>query len=271
MGAWLDNLIPLKAPALDPHQQFAGWQPKPPVHAGLGCRLLADQRIPVEGGVTLSADVYTPKVPGRYPAIVQFAAYSRELHTAGIPTGSNEIGAPPVFTGHGYGQVVVMRRGMGRSGGEGRVFLNEQDVDDHAASIAWAAAQPWCDGRVVLFGTSYYGMTQPLVAVRRPPALKAFFCNEICTDYFRHLTQFGGGARTLFLQSLDGRQLHPGHVPPAGAARGPGASEPHHQFRAEAALAALADEAGRPAVWHLHAADTDPRGARMVCELADRR
>lgn len=192
MGAWLDNLIPLKAPALDPAHQYAGWQPAPPVHEGLGCHLLADQRIPVGDGVTLSADVYTPRVPGRYPAIVQFAAYSRELHTAGIPTGSNEIGAPPVFTNHGYGQVVVMRRGMGRSGGEGRVFLNDQDVDDHAACIAWAAAQPWCDGRVVLFGTSYYGMTQPLVAVRRPPALKAFFCNEICTDYFRHLTQFGG-------------------------------------------------------------------------------
>ncbi|MEW6256629.1 MAG: CocE/NonD family hydrolase [Pseudomonadota bacterium] len=192
MGVWLDNLIPLKAPALDPAHQYAGWQPAPPARSGLGCHLLADQRIPVEGGVTLSADVYTPKTPGRYPAIVQFAAYSRELHTAGIPTGSNEIGAPPVFTNHGYGQVVVMRRGMGRSGGEGRVFLNDQDVDDHAACIAWAAAQPWCDGRVVLFGTSYYGMTQPLVAVRRPPALKAFFCNEICTDYFRHLTQFGG-------------------------------------------------------------------------------
>lgn len=218
MGAWLDNLIPLKAPALDPHQQFAGWQPKPPVHAGLGCRLLADQRIPVEGGVTLSADVYTPKVPGRYPAIVQFAAYSRELHTAGIPTGSNEIGAPPVFTGHGYGQVVVMRRGMGRSGGEGRVFLNEQDVDDHAACIAWAAAQPWCDGRVVLFGTSYYGMTQPLVAVRRPPALKAFFCNEICTDYFRHLTQFGGVPGLYFFNLWMGANFTPAmfrlRVPP---------------------------------------------------------
>ena len=192
MGVRLDNLVPLKAPALDPEHQFAGWRPKPPARAHLGCHLLADQRIPVEGGITLSADIYTPKVPGRYPAIVQFAAYSRELHTAGIPTGSNEIGSPPVFTNHGYGQVVVMRRGMGRSGGEGRVFLNDQDVDDHAACIAWAAAQPWCDGRVVLFGTSYYGMTQPLVAVRRPPALKAFFCNEICTDYFRHLTQFGG-------------------------------------------------------------------------------
>lgn len=197
MPAWLDNLIPLKAPDLT-HEQLAGWTPGRAAHEGLGCRLLADERIPVAGGVTLSADVYVPRVPGRYPAIVQFAAYSRELHTAGMPTGSNEIGCPPVFTNRGYGQVVVMRRGMGRSGGTENLFLSPEDVDDHEQVIAWAAAQPWCDGQVVLFGTSYYGMTQPLVAVRRPPALKAFFCNEICTDYFRHLIHFGGVCNLYF-------------------------------------------------------------------------
>ena len=35
-------------------------------------------------------------------------------------------------------------------------------------------------------------MTQPLVAARKPPALQAFFANEMCTDFFRHLVQFGG-------------------------------------------------------------------------------
>jgi hypothetical protein len=191
MAAWLDNLIPLKAPRLDDHQ-LAGWRPKAVAMQGLGCRLLADQRIPVDDGISLSADVYVPKRPGRYPAIVQFGAYSRELHTAGLPTGSNEIGAPPVFTDRGYAQVVVTRRGMGRSDGQARIFLNPQDVDDHERCIAWAAAQPWCDGNVVLFGTSYYGVTQLAVAERQPPALKGFFCNEVTTDYFRHIWQFGG-------------------------------------------------------------------------------
>jgi uncharacterized protein len=51
----------------------------------------------------------------------------------------------------------------------------------------------------VLFGTSYYGMTQPFVAARRPPALLAFFANEICTDLYRHLVQFGGVPQLLFL------------------------------------------------------------------------
>ncbi|MDJ0447035.1 CocE/NonD family hydrolase [Methylocystis sp. JR02] len=217
MSEWLDNLIPLKVPPLE-HEQLAGWRPTRKAAEGLGCRLLADQRIEVEPGVSLSADVYIPRAPGRYPAIVQCAAYTRELHTAGVPTGSNEIGCPPVFTDRGYAQVVAMRRGMGRSDGEAGVFLNSQDVDDLERCIAWAAAQPWCDGRVVMFGTSYYGMTQPLVAVRRPEALKAFFCNEICTDYFRHLLNFGGVFNLFFCNLWMGANFTPAlfslRVPP---------------------------------------------------------
>jgi uncharacterized protein len=190
MSRFWDNLVPLRSSLSG--EQLAGWKPDRVAMRGLGCRLLADQRVPVGDGISLSADVYVPKAQGRYPAIVQFAAYSRELHTAAVPTGCNEIGSPAVLADRGYAQVVVTRRGMGRSNGSAGVFFNPQDVDDHERCIAWAAEQPWCNGDVVLFGTSYYGMTQLLVAIRRPPALKAFFCVEVCTDYFRHLVQFGG-------------------------------------------------------------------------------
>ncbi|ODU29628.1 MAG: acyl esterase [Pseudonocardia sp. SCN 73-27] len=179
--------------------QYAGWKPADVAMEGLGNRVLAGQRIPVDEGVTLNADVYTPSSPGRYPAVVSFGGYSTEWHTAGIPTGTNEIGSPPVFTDRGYCPVIVERRGMGRSTGEQVMFFDPQDVDDHEKVIAWAAEQPWCDGQVVLFGTSYYGMTQPLVAARKPPALTAFFGNELCTDFFRHLVQFGGVPASFFL------------------------------------------------------------------------
>ncbi|MFC5139358.1 CocE/NonD family hydrolase [Actinomycetospora rhizophila] len=188
--------IPLKGSTAG--RQYAGWTPRALATEGLGNRVLADQRIPVADDVTLHADVYTPATPGRYPAVVSFAAYSTEMHTAGIPTGSNEIGSPPVFTDRGYCPVIVERRGMGRSGGEQVMYFADQDVDDHEKVIAWAAEQPWCTGEVVLFGTSYYGMTQLQVAARRPPALRAFFANEVCTDYFRHLVHFGGVPGSFF-------------------------------------------------------------------------
>ncbi len=103
MSEFWDNLVAIR-PSLSA-EQLAGWQPRRTAMQGLGCRLLVNRRIPVAPDVRLAADVYVPKVPGRYPAILQFAAYSKELHTAGIPTGSNEIGSPPVFksdVGHGF-------------------------------------------------------------------------------------------------------------------------------------------------------------------------
>ncbi len=155
--------------------------------------------IPVADGVSLAADMYTPKRPGRYPAVVLFSAYSKALQASGAPTGTNEIGSAPVFTDRGYVHMTVTRRGMGRSQGESVLFFNDTDVEDHAKVIAWAAAQPWCDGNVVLFGTSYFGITQAQVAAKQPPALKGFFSIEMCTDYFRQIVMFGGAPQTDFL------------------------------------------------------------------------
>ncbi len=211
-----DNLVPLRGGLDGP--QLAGWTPGPPVKTGLGCQLYADQMIPVADGVSLAADVYTPKSAGRYPAVIAFSAYSKELQSSGAPTGTNETGSPPVFTDRGYVHIIVTRRGMGRSQGESVVFFNDADVQDHAAVIAWAAAQPWCDGQVVLFGSSYYAITPVQVAARRPPALRAFFVNEMCTDYFRHIAMFGGAPQIDFLTLWMGANLTESqyrlHVPP---------------------------------------------------------
>ncbi len=205
-GFW-DNLIPLKGGLSGP--QLAGWTPGPAARSGLGCRVLADEMIEVAPSVALAADVYLPKDPGRYPAVIAFAAYSKELQAAGVPAGNNETGSPPVFTDRGYAHVIVTRRGMGRSGGEDAVFLNDADVADHATIIRWASEQSWCDGQVVLFGTSYYGLTQLQVARLRPPALKAFFAIETCTDYFRHIAMYGGAPQPDFFALWAGANFTP--------------------------------------------------------------
>ncbi|VTU41489.1 Cocaine esterase (plasmid) [Variovorax sp. PBS-H4] len=180
-------------------RQYADWTPTAVAMSGLGHRMLADQMVPVADDAALHTDVYLPETQGRYPAVVIFGGYSAELASAGVPMGSNEIGSPPVFTDRGYCPVVVERRGMGRSTGEQAPHFHPQDTDDEVKVIAWAAEQPWCNGEVVLFGTSYYGVTQLLAAERKPPALKAFFANEVCTDLYRHLINFGGAPALYFL------------------------------------------------------------------------
>jgi uncharacterized protein len=192
-----DNLISLKGDLRQ--QQTAGWTPGTAVHTGLGCVVHADQMIPVAEDISLVADIATPTKAGRYPAVVLFAAYSHELQQTGAPTGTNQTGSAAVFTDRGYNHVVVSRRGMGRSQGDSEVFFNNTDVDDHVAVIEWCARQPWCDGNVVLFGTSYYAIVQPEVAVRRPPSLKGFFANGTDTDYFRQIVMYGGAPQVDFL------------------------------------------------------------------------
>jgi predicted acyl esterase len=67
---FLDNLIPIKTDLTQ--QQTADWTPRPPVHKDLGCRFHADTMIPVADGIALAADIATPRVEGRYPAVVAF-------------------------------------------------------------------------------------------------------------------------------------------------------------------------------------------------------
>jgi predicted acyl esterase len=53
--------------------------------------MLADQMIPVGDGASMASDVHRPKKPGRYPVVVVFAAYTKELHRAGFPAGTNKV------------------------------------------------------------------------------------------------------------------------------------------------------------------------------------
>ena len=48
-----------------------------------------------------------------------------------------------------------------------------QELPDACEVIAWAAAQPWCTGKVGMMGISWGGFNALQVAALRPPALKA--------------------------------------------------------------------------------------------------
>uniref|UniRef100_A0A486XUT5 Glutaryl 7-ACA acylase - Bacillus laterosporus n=1 Tax=Rheinheimera sp. BAL341 TaxID=1708203 RepID=A0A486XUT5_9GAMM len=63
------------------------------------------------------------------------------------------------FASHDYVFLVVSSRGRGDSEGTFQPF-SAADVADTAKVIQWAAAQPWSDGQVAMWGGSYVGYSQ---------------------------------------------------------------------------------------------------------------
>lgn len=66
-------------------------------------------------------------------------------------------------------------------------------------TIAWLTAQPWCDGRVGMLGSSYVGATQWLSATQAPAALKAIAPNITTDDYYEGWTYQGGAFQLGFV------------------------------------------------------------------------
>lgn len=98
---------------------------------------------------------------------------------------------PVWWAQQGYAVINLDTRGSGRSEGRGDL-LSDQEADDIAQVIAWAAEQPWSTGRVGMLGVSYLALSQYKVAALNPPALKAICPWEGFTDAYRDLFCPGG-------------------------------------------------------------------------------
>src|SRR5690625_620080 len=78
---------------------------------------------------------------------------------------------PGYWVAAGYIVINADLRGWGRSDGTGELFSPQEGIDYHDL-IEWAAAQPWCTGRVGLTGVSYLATSQ-WAAATQPPHLAA--------------------------------------------------------------------------------------------------
>ena len=141
-----------------------------------------DVMVPMRDGVKICVDVYRPDAPGKFPALLAFAIYNKDIQgpdmAEALPpqpawsplwTGPMEAGDTKFFVSRGYVHVIGSPRGIGKSEGGGS---REWDCYD---LIEWIAAQPWCDGNVGMVGISGFGAEQLAVAKKQPPHLKAIF------------------------------------------------------------------------------------------------
>ena len=98
---------------------------------------------------------------------------------------------PVWWAQQGYAVINLDTRGGGHSGGRGDL-LSDQEADDIVQVIAWAAEQPWSNGRIGMLGVSYLALSQYKVAALNPPALKAICPWEGFTDAYRDFFTPGG-------------------------------------------------------------------------------
>ncbi len=152
----------------------------------------ADVPVPMRDGTILRADVYRPAAPGRYPTLVTRTPYSK-LQAAG--GGANTL-SPVIAAFSGYAVVLQDVRGRFASEGEFVYFENEQQ--DGYDTVEWAAAQPWSDRKVGMFGLSYVGLTQWQAAMARPPSLRAIAPFLTDADYHHGWTYDGGAFQLGF-------------------------------------------------------------------------
>jgi uncharacterized protein len=189
-----------------------------------------DVAVAMRDGVALSVDVYRPDAPGKFPALLAFAIYNKDLQGpdmakalppqpawAPLWAGLLEAGDTTFFVSRGYVHVIGSPRGIGKSQGGGS---REWDCFD---LIEWIAAQPWCDGNVGMIGISGFGAEQLAVAKQQPPHLKAIFPYDPRGAY-GHLggfrDEYPGGVIHLFrylighFSATHQTRTAPGELPP---------------------------------------------------------
>ena len=128
--------------------------------------------IAVRDGTVLMSDLFQPDGEGRFPVLLSFSCYPRQIQDVGAPLGFIEAGATDFFVPRGYVHVIANARGTSGSGGTW-TLLDRQEREDLYDLIEWIAVQPWCNGNVGMLGVSYFAMVQLAAAVTKPPHLKA--------------------------------------------------------------------------------------------------
>jgi putative CocE/NonD family hydrolase len=138
--------------------------------------------IPIRGN-NLAIDIYRPAVNGvpvnkPYPVILENMRYQRRRDIA--------IEGPTIndWVKRGYVVAIVDPRGAGASFGSRNGDWSIDEALDGKEIIEWLAAQPYSDGKVGMWGLSYMGGIQFMIASTRPPHLKAIMPQVATIDQF---------------------------------------------------------------------------------------
>jgi putative CocE/NonD family hydrolase len=140
-------------------------------------------------GVILRSDIYRPKAEGKFPVLLQRTPYNKNN---GVNFGARAAA---------LGFVVIFQDVRGRYSSEGDWYTFKNEANDGYDTVEWAAALPYANGKVGMFGGSYVGATQMLAAIAHPPHLAGLCPVVTASNYHDGWTYQGGAFEQWFNQS----------------------------------------------------------------------
>ena len=147
--------------------------------------------IPMPDGIQLAADLYMPAdIPAgeHLPVLLEYTPYRKN------DSRGSKYRMYTYFVKRGYVVARVDIRGTGNSQGRTIPYeYSEIELSDGDAVIAWLAKQDWSNGNVGMFGISWGGFNSIQMAVRKPPALKAFVALMATEDLYQEDVHYMDG------------------------------------------------------------------------------
>jgi putative CocE/NonD family hydrolase len=92
---------------------------------------------------------------------------------------------------HGYVVACADARGSGASFGRFEGMFSLKETQDAYDITEWLGTQSWSNGNVGMYGRSYLGITQYMVAGQKPPHLKALFPEVAVVDMYELIYKGG--------------------------------------------------------------------------------
>ncbi len=159
----------------------------PPISAA---RVEFDVPARMRDGVTLRANVYRPAEDGPWPTLMTRLPYGKDL-----PMVAGRL--DPVQAAKA-GFMVVVQDTRGRFASEGAYEPFAHEREDGYDSVEWAARLPGSNGRVGMYGDSYFGNTQWMAAEEGAPSLAAIAPGLTWSDPHDGLFTRGGAVELGF-------------------------------------------------------------------------
>jgi putative CocE/NonD family hydrolase len=151
--------------------------------------------VKMRDGVVLRADVYRPEAPGKYPVILQRTPYGKVVPTSfGLKAAAE-----------GYVAIVQDCRGRYASDGDWDPIFHE--FDDGYDTVEWAAALPYVNGKVGVYGGSYGGYTTLMAALSHPPHLAGFVSIEAGDSFYEGFIYRGGALQKWLAETWTSNSL----------------------------------------------------------------